>query len=218
MDGTLFDYDAAERYALTKAFATISIQVTDETIARYREINQALFGQLEQGAIDLPELKIKRFESLFNHLNIRADAVRFSGTYLGYLASGSQLLPGAEEAIWQLSDVVAMIILTNGISSVQRPRLEKSAIRPCFKDMIISDEVGCAKPGKEIFDITFDRMGNPPLDQVLMVGDSLTSDIAGGMSYGIDTCWIAPPQTHESESLATYRITQLYELPLILGG
>ena len=109
-----------------------------------------------------------------------------------------------------------MVILTNGMASVQRPRFELSPISKYFKDIIISEEEGCAKPSREIFDITFKRMGSPLLKQVLMVGDSLTSDIAGGNNYGIDTCWICHDSDSINESSATFKISQLSELYNIL--
>ena len=115
-----------------------------------------------------------------------------------------------------LSKRVDLVILTNGISAVQRRRFDRSPIRRYFEDIVISEEEGFPKPSKEIFEITFKRMGYPPKEQVLIVGDSLTSDITGGNNYGIDTCWITPDAESMNKSSATYTICQIAELLPVL--
>ncbi len=211
-DGTLFDYDSAESQALNKTLTDFNIKPTAEIIKKYRNINGSLFKALENGTIDLNKLKTERFFLLFKDLGISVDVKNFAEIYLSNLSKGSRLLPDAYETVEKLSTTVEMIILTNGISTVQRPRLGDSPIGKFFRDIIISDEVGCAKPAAEIFDISFKKMGDPSPKTVLMVGDSLTSDIKGGNDYGIDTCWIHPDATSGETSVATYQIDKLSEL------
>ncbi len=216
-DGTLYDYDAAERYALTSAFAEFSMDISDNVVKSYRIINEALFKQFETGDVSMSELRTRRFSLLFNELGLEPDISSFSDIYLNHLSSGSQLLPDAETVVKSLSELCDLVILTNGIASVQRSRFERSPISQYFKDIVISEEEGFSKPSKEIFDITFKRIGSPSKENVLMVGDSLTSDIAGGNNYGIDTCWISKDEASANKPDSTYKITQLKELSKILG-
>ena len=112
-----------------------------------------------------------------------------------------------------------MVLLTNGLKAVQRPRFARSALRECFHDVVISEEVGFAKPDPRIFDIAFERMGQPAKEEVLMVGDSLNADIRGGIGYGIDTCWFNPegaPREGGSELAIRYEIRHLGELASLI--
>ena len=110
-----------------------------------------------------------------------------------------------------------MIIITNGLKEVQRPRFERSSIHDLFESLIVSGEVGAAKPGPEIFDAAFDAIGNPPKSETLIIGDSLTSDMAGGISYGIDTCWYNPrAKERPAELEPTYEIRDLTDLVELL--
>ena len=215
-DGTLFDYNAAERGALTRAFAEFSIVINEDIIRQYRIINDSFFKKFESGEISLDQLRTGRFALLFHNLGLDFDAEIFSGIYLGYLATGSRLLPNVESVVRMLSKRVDLVILTNGISAVQRRRFDRSPIRRYFEDIVISEEEGFPKPSREIFEITFKRMGYPPKEQVLIVGDSLTSDITGGNNYGIDTCWITPDAESMNKSSATYTICQIAELLPVL--
>jgi len=218
-DGTLFDYDAAERNALTNTFLDFSIQISENEIREYRVINESLWEKFENGDIAINDLRTKRFSILFEHLGFNINPDSFSEKYLSHLSNGSQLLPNAESVVKILSKHFNLVILTNGIAKVQRSRFKNSLIMQYFKDIIISEEEGFSKPSKEIFDITFKRLGNPPKGEVMIVGDSLTSDIAGGNNYGIDTCWISTEEVKAKakDSPSTYKISELSELLPMLG-
>ncbi|MCA9932829.1 MAG: HAD-IA family hydrolase, partial [Anaerolineales bacterium] len=108
-------------------------------------------------------------------------------------------------------------IITNGIAAVQRPRMARSPLQPFVEAFIISEEVGVAKPDPAIFDVAFAQMGEPQRTAVLIIGDSLSSDMQGGLNYGIDTCWYNP-HGHTGSLPVTYEIRQLADLPRILNG
>jgi 2-haloacid dehalogenase len=191
-DGTLFDYDKAEAKALVKSFDEIGYPFEPRYAAAYRQINGQIWEDFEKGLITQNELRVRRFELLFEATSVEADAAVFSDLYLRFLAQGTDLIEGAEEILQVLNGKVGMVIITNGLKDVQRPRLARSTIGHYFDEVVISEEVGSAKPKSRIFDVAFERMGNPAKGEVLIVGDSLTSDIAGGINYGIDTCWFNP--------------------------
>ena len=191
-DETLFDFRRAEAFALEKAFAERGLAATPETVARYDAINKEIWRRLERGEIDQARLKVERFALFFAEAGISLDAADFSELYLEWLGRGSFLLPGAEELCAYLAAKYRLAIVTNGIAKVQRPRFEASPIRRHFGAIVISEEVGAAKPQPEIFERACEAMGVFDKSKVLMIGDSLSSDIAGGAAYGIDTCWLNP--------------------------
>ncbi len=218
-DGTLFNYSKAETEALEKAFAASGLRFEATHSELYRRINHRIWLRFERGEIAQSELEVRRFEQLFEALGLEADPERFSARYLLALAEGTHLLDGAEQIVRELHGRVGMVILTNGLKDVQRPRLAGSALDGYFSDVVISEEVGSAKPAPGIFDAAFSAMGHPDKRDVLIVGDSLTSDIRGGSDYGIDTCWFNPegrPRATDAE--ISYEIRQLSEVAEIVGG
>jgi YjjG family noncanonical pyrimidine nucleotidase len=218
-DGTLFDYDKAESTSLELTFKEFGFGYEPSHADTYRRINSAIWDLFEQGEISQERLRSKRFELLFEALQIEGDAEAFSTRYLRNLAEGSELMEGAEEVVTALHGRVGMMIITNGLADVQRPRFARSAIGDCFADLVISEEVGAAKPHNRIFDIAFEKMQFPKQDEVLIIGDSLSSDIEGGNNYGIDTCWFNPQREPGNEEVEpTYEITALGELLGLVGA
>lgn len=191
-DGTLFDFDTAERAAVAATFSDFDQPYEDGYAAIYSAVNRLTWAEFERGEIDQKTLRTRRFERLFAEIGVAADPRPYSERFLVNLADNSDLLAGAEELLRELHGKVNMLIITNGLAEVQRRRLSRSTIEHYFEHVIISEEVGSAKPDSGIFDHAFARMGSPDKRDGLIVGDSLTSDIRGGCNYGIDTCWFNP--------------------------
>ena len=219
-DGTLFDYDRAERTALQSTFEHFGIEFKSDYLSVYKSCNKELWDAFEFGHITIDRLKVQRFELLLQTLNMNLHAEQFSESYLFYLSKGAHLINGAEQLLQLLSNKVKLILMTNGIKEVQRSRLNLSPIKNFFSDIIISDEVGVAKPDKEIFEIALHNMSITDKRSILMVGDNLTSDIKGGIEFGIDTCWYNPKQKKTNLHIkATYEIQNLADLlPIIETG
>jgi 2-haloacid dehalogenase len=210
-DDTLFDYPRAEAKALAWTFEEVGLSYLPEYLPVYHKYNRQVWQAFEEGRLGSLELRTKRFALLFDEVGIDLDAGKFSPRYLKNLARGSDLLPGAAETLEAVSKGHHIGLVTNGLADVQRPRLEKSSIHPFIEKVFISEEMGAAKPEPAYFDIAFKEMGHPSKNEVLIIGDSLTSDMAGGIRYGIDTCWFNP--THKTTDLAvTYQIESLPEL------
>lgn len=191
-DNTIFDYDAAEFGALRATFEELGRPLTSEHHNTYREVNHQNWLAYERGEITQLVLRTRRFEQFLAAMGIREDPVSVSRRYLFHLGNRTDLVAGAAEVVEGLHGRVKMVIITNGLKDVQRSRFGQSKIGRYFEDIVISEEVGVAKPDGRIFDITFEKMGWPEKLEVLIVGDSLTSDIRGGLDYGIDTCWFNP--------------------------
>ena len=213
LDGTLFDYDKAESEALKNSFLQLDLPYDSAFLQIYRALNLQIWQEFEKGNISQKELKTKRFANLSDSLKIEFDPQKFSDKYLLNLSKRTSLIEGCEDLLSQLNGNTDLYLITNGLTIVQNPRIRNSSIGHYFKGVIISEEVGFAKPHKEIFDIAFENMNNPDKDKVLIIGDSLSSDIAGGINYGIDTCWYNPKDNElDQDFKPTYQIKELKEI------
>ena len=212
-DGTLFDYNRAEGTAFRKAFDLLQIQFEEHYLDTYQKINRELWQALERHEITPAVLRVRRFELLLEALQLKGSADDLNIAYVEQLGLCTDLMGGAYEVLQTLQKRSRIAIVTNGLESVQRSRLMQSTIRPFIAQLIISEEVGAAKPHPAFFDAAFERTGNPLKRDVLIIGDSLTSDIQGGVDYGIETCWCNPTGEGRPEGLAiTYEIRDLREL------
>lgn len=216
-DGTLFAYDGAEEEALKNVFAHYDIAFTEKIAERYKLINQDMWDRLEQQTITLLQLRWQRFADLFSELDISMDPRAFSDTYLHYLGRAASLIPGTLEFLSLLHGKYKMAIITNGITDVQLSRIKIAGLDRYFPHVFTSEAIGVFKPGSGFFDAVFEGIGNPPKESTLVIGDSLSSDMTGGVGYGLDTCWYNPNGVENKTGLPiTYEIRELEELLDIL--
>jgi len=212
-DETLFDFRRAEEHALADAFGRFGLPLSAEHRDEYDRINKALWKRFEQGGMDQGMLKTERFRLLFESAGLDADPRAFSETYIDCLASASFLLEGAEEACARLSARCRLAIITNGIGKVQRARIGNSAIHPFIEGLIISEDAGFSKPDPRIFEHACRLLSWHDKEKMLMVGDSLSSDIKGGKAFGIDTCWANfSGKINETDISPTFEIHSIAEL------
>jgi len=212
-DGTLFAYDGAEDQALQNVFAHYKLPFSDITAETYKRINQAIWKRLEEQTVTLLQLRWQRFADLFSKLGISQDAVEFSKTYLHYLGQAADLIPGTLEVLEQLQGKFNLVIITNGITEVQLSRIKISGLDRFFPHVFTSEALGVFKPARGFFDAVFEEIGQPSKESVLVIGDSLSSDIAGGVGYGLDTCWYNPNGVENNQGIrATYEIKDLAQL------
>lgn len=217
-DNTLFDYDRAEGRALESTFQEYGLPMNRETVLLYRSINKKAWEEFEKGELTQEELRSRRFERLFDQLGLLRDPEEVSTFYLARLAEGSFLLENALEVLKKAASVCTCCIVTNGIADVQHKRFDASPLLPFLRGLVISEEVGSQKPDGGIYRAALELCGNPPKEKVLMVGDSLTSDILGGIRFGIDTCWYNPAGKARADGIhPTVEIRDLTEIPPLLG-
>jgi len=218
LDHTLFDFDASNKAAFSKTLATAGIKDASAFSNTFARINAALWADVERGLLSPNDVRSLRFENLINEEGIDADPAFLADHYVIGLGAEGGLLPGAREVLSDLSQNSKLALVSNGIGQVQRDRIARLGLDAYFRSIVISGEVGVSKPSTEIFDIVFDQLGQPDPRTVLMIGDSLTSDIQGGINYGIDTVWYAPGVPPTVPSDATHHIQHLNEIrPIILG-
>jgi 2-haloacid dehalogenase len=217
-DGTLFDYDKAEAYALEKAFKHFNFKYKeDDDLKNYRLINKQIWIEYENGQIDSKNLRIERFKRLFDNYEEKIDFNEFSKIYLSLLGDGIFLIDGAEDVCKYLSGKYKIVILTNGIKEVQLSRIKNSPLSKYIHDIITSEETGYKKPDIGIFDYTFNRIAHLDKGTTLIIGDSLSSDIQGGINYEIDTCWYnSIGEENKSGLKPNYEIKDLRQLIKLL--
>ncbi len=214
-DDTLFNYPLAEARSLRGTFAYFGMVYHSRYLQVYQVFNRQVWEKFERGEISAKEVRIKRFRLLFDEIGVSINLQDFSQCYLENLASASDLFPGTENVLNLLSGRFHLAIVTNGLKDVQRPRLEHSAIRELIEKVFISEEIGVAKPAAGFFNAVFQEIGRPSKADVLIIGDSLTTDMQGGINYGIDTCWLNPTGKTTTMPI-TYTIKTLSQLQLIL--
>lgn len=216
LDNTLFDFDRAEREAFHAAFAAGGLQADDCVYALYHEINDQLWKQLERGEITRARLLNQRYEMLLSQLGMPDDALahNIARVYFSALSQQRFLLPGAEEVCRKLSAAYQLYIITNGTAAVQRSRFDGCGIEKYFQGIFISEDVGASKPSPAFFDCVLERIGDTDRTRYCIIGDSVTSDIAGAESACIDAVWLNRSYNHTAQGHpVSYIVKDIRELP-----
>lgn len=213
-DNTLFDYNKAEDTALVKALQIHNLPFEEGYKTTYQRINQGLWQALERKEIRPEVLRVRRFEMFLEAAGQGVDiAEEISRVYIEQLALCTDMIDGALEVLQTLQKTSKFALITNGLTAVQRSRLSLSPIEHFFSAVIISEEIGAAKPHADFFNIAHERTGFPPKDEILVIGDSLSSDMRGGVDFGVDTCWFNPRGEARPGNLPiTYEIDRLTAL------
>lgn len=212
-DETLFRFDILA--GMTRMFKAYDIQFTKDDYVHYQKTNKQLWVDYQNGTISADYLQVTRFNEWSEKLNVPAKEL--NDAFLDSMAQICEPLPGAVELLNKLKPHAKLGIITNGFARLQTVRLEHTGLKDMFEWLVISELLGIAKPNKAIFEHTFELMGNPVKSQILMVGDTASSDILGGNNVGIDTCWLQHPGEQLPEGITpTYTITTLDQLQSIL--
>ena len=191
-DNTLLDFDENERTSLTDTFRVFGIPFDEDTIRLYHGINLMYWKMLSEKKISKEELLIKRFATLFERIGVDADPVATENHYRTLLGKGCQVVPGALEVCRKLRNDYRLYVITNGVASTQHSRLEGSGVAALMDGIFLSEKLGIEKPNAGFFEKVFAAISPADLSEIMIVGDSLTSDIRGGMNAGIRTCWYNP--------------------------
>lgn len=216
LDDTILDFHKAERIALSKTIRQFGVEPTEEVLNRYHQINKWHWEQLELGIMTRAEVLVNRFGVLFRELGIDVEPAACAKSYEHNLSIGHYFLPGAEEAVKRLHEKYRLFLVSNGTAAVQHGRLTSAGLYPYFEQVFISQEIGFNKPDKAFFDRCFDRISGFAPDRALMVGDSLTSDIKGGVNAGLTTVWVNPEHKDCGDIHPDYEIERLYQLEALL--
>ena len=232
IDNTLLDFDASESEAFKRVLVQLGMEPEDEFVQEYHQINRQCWELFEEGKLEKSQVLTGRFKIFFSGHGRAEDAAEAGELYRIYLGESAILIPGALELCRDLSRKYRLYAATNGVAATQYKRLGKSGLMPFLSGVFVSEEAGSQKPQKEFFDYCFRRMeeafrgagedgncitggkpGGTPVrpDEVLLIGDSLTSDMRGGINAGIDTCWYNPGHLANDRGVAVTMQAASYE-------
>ncbi|PTB33356.1 pyrimidine 5'-nucleotidase [Photobacterium phosphoreum] len=212
-DETLFHFDALR--GLQLMFSRHNITFTDADFEQYEAINKPLWVDYQNGIISATELQNIRFEAWATKLSLSTE--QLNNDFLMAMADICTPLTGAKLLLEALSPHAKLGIITNGFTALQEIRLQRTGFTDFFDVLIISEQVGVAKPDTQIFDYACQKMNMTQRQQILMVGDNPHSDILGGINAGMDTCWLN--SDHLSQPIGirpTYTVSSLAELQALL--
>ena len=217
LDDTILDFHKAERIAISKTIRDFGVEPTETVLERYHFINKWHWEQLELGHMTREEVLVGRFSVLFREQGIDVDAVAVARDYEKNLSIGHYFLPGAEETVDALSKKYRLFLASNGTASVQKGRMTSANLYRFFEKVFVSQEIGHNKPSKAYFDGCFAQIPDFDPTRAMIVGDSLSSDIQGGINAGIRTCWVNPTHAAAKNGITPdFEIEALHQLPALL--
>ncbi len=217
LDDTIFDFKKAEAVALSRALTELGVAPTPAVVSRYSEINDGLWKQLELGTVTRAQILVDRFKILFDELGKSINPEQTRDLYCGYLGQGHYFIDGAEALLDALYGKYKLYLASNGTTSVQTGRIKSASIAKYFDNIFLSQAIGANKPSVAFFNHCFSKIKNFNKDEAIIIGDSLSSDIAGGINAGIHTCWFNPHAAPvPAEKKPEYTVTALGEIPKLL--
>lgn len=219
IDGTLLDFGAAERVAIRQCFASHDMgECTDEMLNRYIVINRKYWEALERGELTKPEVLVGRFREFFQSEGLPVEnAESFNAEYQVRLGDTVVFCDNGFELVQKYKNQLKQYAVTNGTKVAQDRKLKNSKLDTLFDGIFISDVLGVEKPNKEFFNLVFAAIGDYEKDEVLIVGDSLTSDMQGGKNAGILTCWYNPKGFMNDKKIdVDFEVGNLWEIEQIL--
>lgn len=217
LDDTLLDFHRSEAVAIAETLSGFGIEPTEAVKKRYSEINRGVWEQLELGNMTREEILVRRFELLFEELGVNVDGMEARRRYEWNLGGSYFYMAGAEKLLDEISKKYDLYLMSNGTATVQDRRIAASGITKYFKGIFISEKVGYNKPSREFFDRCFAKIPSFKKEESIIVGDSLSSDIQGGINAGILTCHYNSRDEKKDGITPNYTINTLEELPLLLA-
>ena len=216
LDQTILDFRKGETTGLVQALRSHGVESTAQVLAQYHQINRWHWEQLELGKLSQEEVLVGRFRTLFARLGVEADAQKCAQDYEYNLSLSHFFLPGAQEALNALYGKYRLYLASNGTPFVQHRRLKDADLYRFFDGIFLSGEVGYSKPAAEFFEAAFRTIPGFDREQAVMVGDTLPSDILGGIHAGIQTVWVNPEHAPAGAVQPDHQIDSLAQLPGLL--
>ncbi|MBR4123039.1 MAG: YjjG family noncanonical pyrimidine nucleotidase [Clostridia bacterium] len=216
LDNTLLDFNMAEKVAVEKVLQSYGLPHDEKAVKTYSDINRNYWERFERGEIEKSEIFEGRFKTFLSVYNLEADTAAISKDYCLNLSEGYFKIDGAIEILEYLKEKgYKLYATTNGLSLTQFKRIENSGLKPYFDKIFVSEQAGHQKPEKEYFDYVIDNIEEKDRSKMLIIGDSQSSDILGGINSSIDTCWFNP-SCFLSKYKSNFEIASLYDIKKIL--
>jgi len=218
LDNTILDFHRTEREAIEKTLSNFGLEPTEEIIKMYKAFNRKCWEALERGEMTRDEVLFGRFEFLFSSLGKSVSPEEVQHFYERRLSEGAYYIDGAEDMLKELQGKYKLYIASNGTAFVQDRRIASSGVAKYFDGIFISERIGANKPSVSFFDGCFEKMENKERDKTVIVGDTLSSDILGGINAGIHTVHYTMENDFEySDIVPEYSVKTVAEIPEIIG-
>ena len=215
IDDTLLDFGKTEHFALNLALKELGCFCNDEVVKTYNQINIKLWEMYQRKEITKQSLIVKRFEDLKQIYGFDYDSQYANECFIKNTSKGFFEIEGAKDTVIKLKEKYDVYAVTNALLKVSTARLKGSGFYPLFLKVFNSDEIGANKPNKEFFDVVFSEIREIDKSKILIIGDSLSSDIQGGINAGIDTAWVNP-KGKPATLPVTFEIKSVTELESVL--
>ena len=217
VDNTLIDFNKSAEWSMRKCFEEYNLEMTDEVIPTFHRINDELWHRIEKGTITKPQLHKIRWQTIFDELGIKADGPSFEEKFIKYVPQAGIPVEGAKELLDFLYEKYIICYASNSSKDQQMIKLTKADMLKYADHLFISDEIGVAKPAKEYFEECLRRLSPLKKEEVILIGDSLTADIEGGVNFGIKTIWFDYLKKGKAEGIIPdYTVTKLEEIKSLL--
>lgn len=218
LDNTILDFHRTEREAIEKTLSNFGLEPTEEVIGKYKAFNRKCWEALERGEMTRDQVLFGRFEYLFTSLGKSVSPEEVQHFYERRLSEGAYYIDGAEDMLKELQGKYKLYIASNGTAFVQDRRIADSGVAKYFDGIFISERIGANKPSTVFFDGCFERMECKDRDKTVIVGDTLSSDILGGINAGIHTVhYTMGADVEYSDIVPEYSVKTVADIPKIIG-
>jgi len=218
LDATLLDHEAAVRGGLASFLEAFKAAVpggTDDFFTRWESVAENYLQSSPKGrALTFSEQRRQRMEEIFGASLSAEEAARRFQVYLDGYEAHWALYPDVEPCLARLQGH-RLGLITNGEGAQQRQKLERLGLAGRLSPVVVSREVGLAKPQKEIFELAA-RQAGAGIQACVFVGDRLDSDAQAAAAAGMRGVWLNRADGRQGEGVATIR--GLGELPGLVAG
>ncbi len=216
LDNTILDFTATEYKAIKQLLTLHNLPHSDDIIAKYSAINQSWWERFEKGEIEKSEIFAGRFKTFLEYYRFEGDPQKMADDYFALLAAGHDIIEKADTVVKELKSRGYIIcITTNGVSKTQYRRINECGLKEYFDYVFVSEDAGAQKPDVEYFKYAMSNSPEQDKSKILVIGDSLSSDILGGINFHVDTCWLNP-KGKAATIKPTYQIANIMQILDIL--
>ncbi len=217
LDNTIIDFNECARHSIINIFENLGFEYTEKVFDTFITENVKIWKRLELGEIDKPFLRANRWNIILGKLGIEYDGTIIEEQFENGVAQGAYPVEYAYELLDYLYEKYDIYIVSNGFRYVQESRVKIGKYDKYFKDLFLSEDIGIQKPDTRFFDYCYEKIGRPPKEDIILIGDSLSADIKGGNAYDIDTIWFNKNNDELSgNTKPTYTVNHLKEIENIL--
>ena len=217
LDNTIIDFNECARHSIMGIFEDLGFHYDENVFETFITENAKIWKRLERGEIDKPYLRANRWNIILGKLGIEYDGTIIEERFENGVAKGAYPVEYAYELLEYLYSKYDLYVVSNGFRFVQESRVKIGKFDKYFKELFLSEDIGIQKPDIRFFNYCYEKIGCPPKEDLILIGDSLSADIKGGNNFEIDTIWFNKNSDPESDTIkATYTVTHLKEIENLL--